>query len=154
MFSFKKQNKSGFTLIETIVALVLGALIIGVIMSVVISGTKQSRSIKRTLKLHSDIAFLVDNLNFLIKQGQDIDVSDDFSILTIFFPDSATTTIKFDDQKKEIKINDDSFTDKDIIEVEDFSFTEMANSVRINISLKAKNNQEKASISTTIAYRN
>ena len=152
MFSFKKQNKSGFTLIETIVALVLGALIIGVIMSVVISGTKQSRSIKRTLKLHSDIAFLVDNLNYLIKQGQDIDVSGDSLTLTIFFPNSATTTIKVDGD--EIKINDNSFTDKSIIEVKDFSFTEMANSVRINISLEAKNNSEKASISTTIAYRN
>ena len=152
MFSFKKQNKSGFTLIETIVALVLGALIIGVIMSVVISGTKQSRSIKRTMKLHSDIAFLIDNLNYLIKQGQDVYVPLSGDFLTITFPDSATTTIKVDDQ--EIKINDDSFTDKDIIDVKSLSFTPMANSVRINISLEAKNNSEKASISTTIAYRN
>jgi type II secretory pathway pseudopilin PulG len=150
MFNSKKQNKSGFTLIETIVALVLGALIIGVIMSVVVSGTRQSRSIKRTEKLHSDIVFLIDNLNYLIKQGQAVDVSGDS--LKIFLLGSEEIIIEVDDE--EIKINNNSFTNKNMIEVEDFSFTEMTNSVKVNISLKAKNNPEKASISTTIAYRN
>ena len=151
MFSLKSKNKSGFTLIETIVALALGSLIVFVIMSVVVSGIKQSASIKRTVKLHSEAAFLIDNLNYLIKQGKDIEVKGVKDILEITFIDYSKKEIK--KEAAEIKIDNISFVDENI-EVKELQFTEMASSVRIKITLESKIGGEKISISTTIAYRN
>jgi len=136
----KDKKKSGFTLVETIVMFAVVIIIVTTIMSVVVSGLKHIRYIKNLGRLHSNAVYLVNTLNYWIKQGEDLNVPSP-SILEVTLPNSPTK-----------KVIDDSMFNTSDIQVNALTFTQLAKSVQISFTLQAEN--EELHIQTTIAQRN
>lgn len=149
MLKIKNQQQSGFSLLETVIALALGVLLTAMIIAVVVPGIKQIRSVKRTERLHASAVFLLDNFSYWIKQANDLQVSN--SSLEIFLPDNSSKTIKQEDN--DIKIDNVSFTDSGLI-AKELVFTNTPYSVRIEITLGFEHQKEELSILTTVAKRN
>ncbi len=147
MINFKKN--SGFTLIETLVAMTLGVLIMVMVMTTIVPSIKYVRSIKNTEKLHSEIVFFIDNLTYWIKQSNNLDA--DQSNLTINFLDKPALEIKEDSGK--IKVNGENFIDERI-NITNLNFTKISDSVRVNLSMEINGSHENISITTTISKRN
>ena len=86
-----KNTKSGFTLIEMLVALSLGVAIASIIVLVVSSGLKGIRSTKQSERLHANMAAVMDALDYWIKQGDDLIVQVP-STLEVLLPDITIKT--------------------------------------------------------------
>jgi type II secretory pathway pseudopilin PulG len=144
----KKKNKSGFTLMETIVALGLGLLATTMILYIVTTGFGYIRAIKNAENLHSNANFLLNTLTYWVKQGKNLTASN--STLEIELPNSSVKTITKTGDR--IMLDGVPFT-SDNIQVTELNFTKMSRSVQIRFTIKAKSGNETFSATTTIAQR-
>jgi len=147
-FLFKK-SKSGFTLVETIVAIGIGLLATTMLFYIFTFGLRNIQTIKNTEKLHSEANFLLNTFTYWIKQGENVTTSG--STLEIEFPDLPLKTItkSVDDR---VTLDGTPITSDDI-QVTDLNFTGMSRSVQIRFTIEAKNGDENFSATTTIAQR-
>lgn len=146
----ESENDLGFTLIETIVALGLGVMVLGMIMAVVVPGLKNINSITRTEHLHVNAVYTVDTLSYWIKQAESLSVPS-ASELHIKLNETTTKIIKKDGDN--ITLDGAVLNSKDI-NITSLNFVKLVRSVKIDIALKAKDGNETVPISTTIAQRN
>jgi type II secretory pathway component PulJ len=149
-----KNSESGFTLMETIVALGLGTLVMTAIMAVVIPGLRNIRAINRTEKLHTNAVFLLNTLTYWIKQAEDLRVPS-ASLLEIELPDSVKTVERVGNNimigektepENRVRFNADE------VEITKLNFTEMPKSVIVNLIIETEGGEEE--FTTTIAQRN
>jgi len=145
-----KNSEAGFTLLETIISLSLGILVLSIIMAVVVPGLRNILTITRVEKLHVNGIFLLNTLTYWIKQAEDLNVPTQ-SKLEIKLPDSPVKTVTKNGNS--ITLDNIPFNTDDI-EITELTFTKMAKSVRVNLTIKAKGGEETLPITTTIAQRN
>jgi len=145
----KDKRKSGFTLVETIVMFAVVIIIVTTIISVVVSGLKDIRTIRHLGRLHSNAIFLSNTLAYWVKQGENLDVTSP-STLAVKLSDSSIKEIKQDGNN--IKIDGSPFNTDDI-QVTNLTFHQLARSVQVSFTLQAEDNEE-LHIQTTIAQRN
>ena len=144
------KKKNGFTLTEVIVVISLGALIGIMVLAIVTPGLRYIKTTKQIEHLHSDALFLLNKLNYWIKQGKKLTVTNP-STLEIKLPDDSEKIITRDSDN----LNLDGVTfNSDNIRVTELNFTQLNRSVRINITLKTEGLDKTFSATTTIAQRN
>lgn len=149
-FIYKPKN-SGFTLIETIIALGLIMMSMMMVMAVVAPGMKRAKTISRVEQMHADAVYITNNLGYWIRQAKILSVSPDNKTLTIVINDTTT---------KIVTIGGDDFTldggslNGSGMKVSGLSFTKLAKSVKMSFTLEADGGTETLPVSTTLAQRN
>lgn len=138
----RKKDKSGFTLIETLVAIGSGVIITAMIIFVFTTGLKHIRLIKNSEILNSNATFILDKITYLIKHGEDFRVlpASPGDTLEITFPNNSTTSIN----KSDFETDDINVTT---------TFKKFQRSVQINFIIQVKNTTSTFSATTTIAQR-
>ena len=144
------KSGAGFTLIEIIIGLSLGVLVITTMTSIGVLSLKHLRTIEHTQSLHSNAIFLLNTITYWAKQGKNLSLTAP-STLQVELPNSSLKEIAKNGDR--IEINGAAFT-PDNIEVTALSFTKMAHSVQVDLTLKVKGTEETFSAKTTIAQRN
>lgn len=146
------KNKSGFTLVETLVVINLGLLISVTAIAIFVSGLKQIQSARNLTDLHSNAIFLSNTISYWVKQGKNLSLPSPY-VLEITLPDSSSKIITRDEENNNLTI-DSSVFNPDNIEVTQLSFDKLEKSVRISFTLKMKESGETFSLKTTISQRN
>ncbi|OGZ17592.1 MAG: hypothetical protein A2V72_02325 [Candidatus Nealsonbacteria bacterium RBG_13_37_56] len=144
------KNKSGFTLVETLVVINLGLLISVTAIAIFVSGLKQIQSARNLTDLHSNAIFLSNTINYWVKQGKNLSLPSP-NVLEITLPDSSFKMITRENNNLTI---DGSVFNLNNIEVTQLSFDKLEKSVRISFTLRMKKSGETFSLKTTISQRN
>ena len=144
------KNKSGFTLVETLVVINLGLLISVTAIAIFVSGLKQIQSARNLTDLHSNAIFLSNTINYWVKQGKNLSLPSP-DVLEITLPDSSFKMITRENNNLTI---DGSVFNLNNIEVTQLSFDKLEKSVRISFTLRMKKSGETFSLKTTISQRN
>jgi prepilin-type N-terminal cleavage/methylation domain-containing protein len=150
MFTIIKKRKSGFTLIEMVIAITISVAITSLIVLVVAQGLRNIRVVKGWENLHSNAAFLVDVTTHWVKKGKDLEAPLPSELL-ITLPDFSTKSIK--KTGDQITVDGRTIT-TDKVKVTNLNFTPLTNSVRIDFTLEEKTTTKTLSITTTVAQRN
>src|SRR4030043_546498 len=143
------KNKSGFTLVETLVVINLGLLISVTAIAIFVSGLKQIQSARNLTDLHSNAIFLSNTINYWVKQGKNLSLPSP-NVLEITLPDSSFKMITRENNNLTI---DGSVFNLNNIEVTQLSFDKLEKSVRISFTLRMKKSGETFSLKTTISQR-
>ena len=137
-------------MIETLIALALGAVISLVIVITVSAGLKSIRGVNETERLHSDTTFIANALTYWIKQSQAMATPNPTTLnLTLF--DASVKSFALDGVDLEL---DGARINTEDSEVEGIKFTKLARSVRISFTLRSPDSGLKISATSTIAQRN
>ena len=167
MIILNDKKEKGFSLVEVIIAISINLLVVITIMAVFFPGLKHVRMIKNDRNLHSSTQLLINQFNYWIKQGANIEVievepedpEDELEyILRIQFPDHSWKIIT--KNAEDSIIIDDNSGDPPIlltannIKTEKLEFTKMDRSIRIDFVLKIEGADETFSAITTVAQRN
>ena len=155
MYTNRKKFNAGFTLVETLIALTLGAIISLMIVITVTNGLMNIRNASEMERLHSDATFIANILTYWIKQSVEIEVPDNTTLNLIMY-NASTTSFELNgvnlgmalDEGTPARINTEDS------KVENITFTKLAKSVRISFVLKAPNAELRLSATSTIAQRN
>ena len=150
MKNFPKNTTSGFTLMEMLVAMALGAFVLIMLMMIMIPSFKNIRDIRATQKLHADSVQIIDTLSYYAEKATLFTVPNS-STLVISLPDGsfATTTL-----------NGTAITEHDLLmidsdtEVTSLQFKNLARSFRMSFTLKNPETGKTFSATTTITRRN
>ena len=146
----KNWRENGFTLLETLIALALGAMISLVIVITVSAGLKSIRDANETERLHSDSTFIAATLTYWIKQSQAMATPNPTTLnLTLF--DASTKSFALDGVDLEL---DGARINTEDSEVERIEFTKLARSVRVSFTLRSPNSGLTISATSTVAQRN
>ena len=150
MKNFPKNTTSGFTLMEMLVAMALGAFVLIMLMMIMIPSFKNIRDIRATQKLHADSVQIIDTLSYYAEKATLFTVPNS-STLVISLPDGsfATTTLN----GTAITENDLLMIDSDT-EVTSLQFKDLARSFRMSFTLKNPETGKTFSATTTITRRN
>ncbi len=150
MKNFPKNTTSGFTLMEMLVAMALGAFVLIMLMMIMIPSFKNIRDIRATQKLHADSVQIIDTLSYYAEKATLFTVPNS-STLVISLPDGsfATTTLN----GTAITENDLLMIDSDT-EVTSLQFKNLARSFRMSFTLKNPETGKTFSATTTITRRN
>ena len=157
MYINKNQSsKTGFTLIEMIIAIGIGIIISTLLMLIVVNGLKHVRNAQQKERLQADALFLTNKFAYWIRQGKGIDEdsSSEFKLVIILLDGSHKI---FEKQGDEITLRDCEECDgKSLmggqVIVTDLIFTYMEHSVKVSFELKVKD--ETLLVNTTLAQRN
>ena len=150
MKNFPINTTSGFTLMEMLVAMALGAFVLIMLMMIMIPSFKNIRDIRATQKLHADSVQIIDTLSYYAEKATLFTVPNS-STLVISLPDGsfATTTL-----------NGTAITEHDLLmidsdtEVTSLQFKNLARSFRMSFTLKNPETGKTFSATTTITRRN
>ena len=146
----RTTHAKGFTLIELILSLAIGAFVATMVVGVIVPGMRYVREVRAEERLHANAVFLADALTYWIKQGEAFTLPDP-ETLEIHLPDSSTKIIAKDGEV--ILFDSVQFTATDI-QVTALAFTKLDKSVRIEYTMREDKTDKTISISTTIAQRN
>lgn len=141
---------AGFTLIEVLIALSVGATIATIITLVTSTGLKNVRAIKHTERLQANGIFIADALTYWIKQGVYYTIIPP-STLQILLPDSTLKTIAKTGNRVTL---DGAALTSDDAQVPYLAFKKLDHSVRFGFTLKYAAGSETFSATTTVAQRN
>jgi len=154
------KKEKGFSLVEVIIAISINLLVVIMIMAVIFPGLRHIRMIKNDRNLHSSTQLLINQFNYWIKQGANIEVepANPGDELRIQFPDHSWKIIT-KNAEDGIIIDDDSgdppiLLTANNIKTEKLEFTKMDRSIRIDFVLKIEGADETFSAITTVAQRN
>ncbi len=145
-----RRHNGGFTLIETVVAITVGAVIASFLLVIGTEGFAAIRSIKRTERLHANATNIMNTAGYWIKQGTFFSTPDGATIL-ITLPDETTKTLTRTGSA--VVLDGVPVTTSDVA-VENFSVTPLERSFRISFALGISGAPETFSATTTIAQRN
>ena len=141
---------TGFTLIETLVALGIGVSVATMLTLVASAGLKHARSARRVERLQTNAVHLSDVLTYWVKQGEYLQVPTP-TRLEIILPDFTVKTI----EKQGIRATLDGVAiTTDDAEVSYILFQNLPASVRVGFALQAAGSTETFSATTTVAKRN
>jgi len=147
------KSKSGFSLVETLIAISLSLLVVTMIVAIVAPGLKYVRIIKNNRILHSNTAFLMNQFDYWIKQGVAINVLTPSTLeIKIRLPDSSIMTKTITKSGDNITLDGVPLTSDNVKVTNNQIFTKMAHSVRISLELAKGDQTFKAE--TTVAQRN
>ena len=152
MFTSRKKfwQKKGFTLLETLIALALGAVVSLVIVMTVSAGLKSIRGANETERLHSDSTFIANALTYWVKQSRAMETPD-LTTLNLTLYDSSVKSFALDGVDLEL---DGARINTEDSEVADIKFTKLARSVRVSFTLRSPDSGLTFSATSTVAQRN
>lgn len=145
-----KKPARGFTLIELVLSLAIGAFVASMVLGVIIPGMRYIREVRAEERLHANAVFLADALTYWVKQGEALSLHDS-STLAVHLPDSSTKLIAKDGDV--IRFDGVQFTATDIQMIE-LLFTRLDKSIRIQYTMREEQSGKTISITTTVAQRN
>lgn len=138
-------NKKGFSLLETLISISVGAIVFFMIISAFTEGLRRIRYVNNNQTLISNAELILNTLDYSIKRAKEISIHD----LVTLNIDSGTQIITLDGNN--IKKNGEILNTNEV-KVVSLNFTKMKKSVRISFEL------QKGTVSflatTTIAQRN
>ncbi len=146
----KSRNQAGFSLIETMIAMSLSALVAIMLMMITVHGLRYVREIQQQERLQANAVFLSNKFSYWVKQGQELN-SPSASELRIILSDGSEKV--FIMSGNDILLDDDSLIG-DEVEIISLVFTPMAKSVKVNLNLRAKNTDVEFALVSTFAQRN
>lgn len=138
-------NKKGFTLLETLISISVGAIIFFMMVGAFAEGLKIIRHMNNNYTILSNAEFILNTLDYSIKSAKEISVPNSTELNI----DSGTIIIKLDGnniKKDGIVLNSND------VKINFLQFTRMEKSVRISFELQK--GTAYFSIATTIAKRN
>lgn len=138
-------NKKGFTLLETLISISVGAIIFFMMVGAFAEGLKIIRHMNNNYTILSNAEFILNTLDYSIKSAKEISVPNSTELNI----DSGTIIIKLDGNN--IK-KDGIVLNANDVKVNSLHFTRMTKSVRISFELQK--GTAYFSIATTIAKRN
>jgi len=150
MFINHNKNSDGFTLLETLVAVAIGVAVSLIMVISMSFGLKSIRASNDLERLHADSVFIANILGYWIKQARVID-SPDSATLAITLYDSTVKT--FTHTGDNLELDGRRVNTEDSL-VEDWEFTELANSARFSFTLRSPKSGIKFSATSTVARRN
>jgi prepilin-type N-terminal cleavage/methylation domain-containing protein len=150
-------KQAGFTLLELLVAMTIGLVISGIIVSITTVGLKSAQVSNQQARLHSDALYVTDILASWMKQAQGFTVTGTGSTLNIFLPDGSTESFTRNTGTNRITLNSTPVTSSNI-NVCALAFTELERSTQVTATLKANpcaqtTNNQTFTFTTTIAQR-
>ncbi len=150
MIKKSKHLNKGFTLIEVLVAMVIGIAIALLVASVSLSALKEVRMTKRLERLHSNATYISNTIGYLMKQSADFDVKNPTQAV-ITSSDLTTNTITLSGTNL---TNNGTAINSTDVQVTSLTFTSGARSLRVNFTLKITTGAETFSGVMTVAQRN
>ncbi len=148
--SRRLHSESGVTLLELILVLTIGVAVATIVTLVTTAGLKNIRSARRFERLHANAVFTTNALTYWVKQGDLLTVTSS-TALRIVLPDSSVKYIEKSNNR--VTLDGNALTTDDV-QVTHLAFTRFGRSVRVGLSLKARNATETLSVTSTIAQRN
>lgn len=160
------SKSTGFTLVETIVAITIGVMVAMFVMTIAVETLKTTTEIKHSERLHVDVMHITNKLSYFVKQSRRIEESDDFSGFTLFILKFNEEGDLLGEDEVEIKhedgsilIDDDSVSDNDSImsenvEITVFEVKKVESSVRIVFNIKYSGGDKEYGFVTTLSSRN
>ena len=148
----KINKNTGFTLVELLVAIIIGTFISVMSTLIIVNGMSQIRAIKFDERIQSDTIHIHNTINYLVKQSVSMSITSD--TLIIILPDLTQRTITA--TANELTIFDGVTTqtiDSDNVEVTGLFFEEIGRSVRVTLTLTAGTNSQRSLISKTVVTR-
>jgi len=146
----KSRNQAGFSLIETMIAMSLSALVAIMLMMITVHGLRYVREIQQQERLQANAVFLSNKFSYWVKQGQELN-SPSTSELRITLSDGSEKV--FIMSGNDILLDDDSLIG-DEVEIISLVFTPMTKSVKVDLNLRAKNTDVEFALVSTFAQRN
>ncbi len=147
-----RDRSDGFTLIETLVVITVGAMIALFVTTIAVDVLRSTSEIRQSNRLHADVMHVTSQLSYTIKQSAVIE-SDDGSSIVLFMPDLTRKEITFDTALSEILIDGSPATGENL-EVLDFSVEPAENSVRLRFTVSYVGSEREYEFVTTLARRN
>jgi len=147
---FQQKKNSGFTLIETLVALGLGVLVATILGTTMVLGINSIKGIQQKERLHSDALVFTETLQYWIKRSSELTVVSPTE-LQVLLPNAYTKIIE--------KNGDDIFVNgalltTDGIKVSNLKFVKISNSIRVAFTFTSEESDDFFSATTTITQRN
>ena len=149
------KKQAGFSLLELIVALALGAVVGLFLMLVAVGGIKNLKHTAGAERLHANAVFVTDVLGTWIKKADLLTVTGP-SALDVKLTDGTHKKFALDPVAQTVTLDDGAvsvLTTSDI-KVTELTFLKLARSVRITMKLEQRAGQGQLKITTTIAQRN
>lgn len=156
---FIHHKKSGFTLIEMLVAMSIGLLITITVTAVAISSLKYVRTARALERLHSNAFYITDTISNLIKQSASTTVPG-LTTLKVTAPDLTTKTITLAGGQITIDTTPITYltsTDVSVLYfrvVPALNANHTINSIRVGFTLKSVSQGKIFFATTTFARRN
>jgi prepilin-type N-terminal cleavage/methylation domain-containing protein len=144
------MKKSGFTLVEVLIAMTIGFMIAALVTSVSVATLRDIRTARAHERLQANAISIISSVGYLIKQSARIDVKNPTE-LEITMPDVTKKTITL--SVDHLTLNGAAITSDDVM-VTYFKLIEGGQSVRMGFSLQLKNTTTILSATTTLARRN
>ena len=141
-------HRRGFTLIETIITLVLSVALTVLVVGTMIAGLNGIYKTRELERLHANAVVLSDAVSYWVRRGESFDVPDP-ATLVITLPDASTKTIAY--AGGAITVEGTPVTTSDIV-VSSVEFTELTRSVRFSFTLVS--DEETFSATSSAALRN
>lgn len=150
MNKISKQTKrqSGFTLVELMVAMAVGAVVTTMLVVVATRGLRHTKSVLREERLHANATLLANVLNYWVKQASALGGDADTLIITL--PDASTKTIE--KAGTAITLDGTPITTEDVT-IASANFSVFARSASLYFSLETENGAEQFSATATAAMR-
>ena len=146
-----RRSNRGFTLIETLVSLGLGVLVAAILGMTIVQGFSSMKRTQQKERLHSHALVFTESLQYWIKRGSDLVVSELGTKLEVSLPDSSIKIIeKVGD---DILIDGTSLTPSDI-KISELKFIKVSHSIRVAFTFVSEDSENSLSATTTVSQRN
>ena len=153
------SGRSGFTLVETLVAVAIGVMVALFVIMIATDTLTTTRDIKNSERLHVDVMHMTSKMSYLIKQSRRIE-SDNPSGFTLFilrYADDGTLLgedeVEIKHENSRILIDGENITAEDM-EVKSFEVKKVENSVRMVFNVKYSGGGREYDFVTTLSGRN
>ncbi|MFA5830408.1 MAG: type II secretion system protein [Candidatus Paceibacterota bacterium] len=146
MKKFYHSHSSGFTLVEVLISLALGAFVSIMTLMILTPGLRHVREMRESERLHANAVELVETVSYYVKQSKDFKDPVSSSKLEILFADGTIATVE--------KIGGNVTLDGQNIATSttNLAFRQFEKSVQMSFTMKSMTSEFSAT--TTIARRN
>lgn len=150
---YKKSSHSGFTLIETLVAIGISVMVSMFVVAIATDTLKSTAQIQESESLHADVMHITTRMSYLIKQSRSIKEANSSGI-TLQMPDFSEKKIEVATSTNSEILVDGVNILSDRLKIIDFFAKRVNNSIQISFSIKYKGSDREYSFTTTLARRN
>jgi prepilin-type N-terminal cleavage/methylation domain-containing protein len=143
----------GFTLLETLIALAIGAVVAGILAIVTSVGIAHIRKAKRVERLQANAVFIANAFSYWTRQGLLASTPSSTQLNLIVPTATSTRVLVFKKDGNRVTLDGAALTTDDV-RMERLSLRALPRSVRMGFTLRVQNGSESLSATTTQALRN